>query len=598
MERIKSFFRNRLIRYKIIIIYLPLIILPLLILGWISNYIFTQEIIKKTFINVGDDSSLILTRINGLISNSESCANTIVKDINSSEIKPLFYRKDENEALAFEKRKNIIYTLNYALVIFPDVSSVAFIDNQGVLYFTSKNMNEGYEKAAQSGLLNAIYSSNGVSLWFPMQTRDFLVENKNEAILTLGKKVLDIDGGNMLGVLILNIRESSISSIYDNLGTAKGGSYYILDETGRIVSAKNKNELFQPMNTGLGGSGPDTGTGMQKTVTVDGKELLITANSLEKMKWTLINKMEVRQLTSESRKLSYITMWIGLICLTIALLGGSMLSNLIAKPIVKLTRKMQKVKEGSLDIQYEVNSTDEIGLLASGFNSMLERIRSLLDKVKEEQKKKREYELALIQAQIKPHFLYNTLDLIYIFSSMGRNREAQSTTKNLADFYRIALSRGREIITLEEELKNVENYLSIQRVRYSDIFEYDIKAEKDVLDCYIPKLTIQPLAENSIYHGLKLKGSFGRLSIESCSQENNVIIKISDDGAGIPEEKLLKMLVHDESSRESFGLTSVDERIKLYFGDEYGLKIESVVGEWTAVTVRIPKRKAGRQNNV
>lgn len=598
MERIKSFFRNRLIRYKIIIIYLPLIILPLLILGWISNYIFTQEIIKKTFINVGDDSSLILTRINGLISNSESCANTIVKDINSSEIKPLFYRKDENEALAFEKRKNIIYTLNYALVIFPDVSSVAFIDNQGVLYFTSKNMNEGYEKAAQSGLLNAIYSSNGVSLWFPMQTRDFLVENKNEAILTLGKKVLDIDGGNMLGVLILNIRESSISSIYDNLGTAKGGSYYILDETGRIVSAKNKNELFQPMNTGLGGSGPDTGTGMQKTVTVDGKELLITANSLEKMKWTLINKMEVRQLTSESRKLSYITMWIGLICLTIALLGGSMLSNLIAKPIVKLTRKMQKVKEGSLDIQYEVNSTDEIGLLASGFNSMLERIRSLLDKVKEEQKKKREYELALIQAQIKPHFLYNTLDLIYIFSSMGRNREAQSTTKNLADFYRIALSRGREIITLEEELKNVENYLSIQRVRYSDIFEYDIKAKKDVLDCYIPKLTIQPLAENSIYHGLKLKGSFGRLSIESCSQENNVIIKISDDGAGIPEEKLLKMLVHDESSRESFGLTSVDERIKLYFGDEYGLKIESVVGEWTAVTVRIPKRKAGRQNNV
>jgi two-component system sensor histidine kinase YesM len=336
---------------------------------------------------------------------------------------------------------------------------------------------------------------------------------------------------------------------------------------------------------------------IQKTIRIDKEETLITLTPIEKMKWRLVNQTNLLQLTSETRKLSYISLWIGLICLAIALLGGSMLSNVIAKPIVILTKKMQKVKEGNLNIQYDVNSTDEIGMLASGFNSMLERIRSLLDKVNLEQRKKREFELALIQAQIKPHFLYNTLDLIYIFSDTGRNIEAKNTTKNLADFYRIALSKGKEIITVEEELKNVENYLAIQRVRYSDIFDYEIKAGEDVLGYEIPKLTIQPLVENSIYHGLKLKGSFGKLLIESYVQDNDVIIKITDDGVGISKEKLKKITDNNHESKESFGLPSVNERIKLYFGEEYSLKIDSVMGEWTTATIRIPKRKGGYQSN-
>lgn len=598
MDRLKALFRNSLIRYKIIITYIPLIILPLLILGWISNHIFTQEIIKKTFINVQDDSSLILTRIGSLLSNSESCANIIVKDMNNKDIKPLFSITDRDEAHAYDKRRKILDILNYALVIFPDVESAAFLDTQNEIYYTDKNMNEDYDRAVDSDIVKSIKNSNGINLWFPMQIRTFLVKDENEAVLTLGKKVLDIDGGNMLGALILNIKESSIASIYDKLGTSKGGNYFIVDGEGRIISSKDKKELFNTTNSELTGVILKSGSSMQKTMEIDHEEILITSMPVEKMGWALVNRINLAQLTSETRKLSFITLWIGIICLVIAVLGGSMLSSLIAKPIMSLTKKMQKVKEGSLDIQYDANSTDEIGLLASGFNSMLERIRGLLDKVKAEQKKKREYELALIQAQIKPHFLYNTLDLIYIFSSMGRNAEAQSTTKNLADFYRIVLSKGKEIITIEEELKNVENYLSIQRVRYSDIFDYEIKAEEGVLAFDIPKLTIQPLVENSIYHGLKLKGSFGRLLIESYLQGGDVIIRITDDGVGIPGERLKKVLEQTEESRQSFGLTSVNERIKLYFGEEYGLQVESVPNEGTTATIRIPKRKEGRETDV
>lgn len=600
MRELRILFRNSLIRNKIIMIYIPLIIIPLLILGWISSYIFTQEIIKKTFINLQDDSSLITTRINSLISNSESCANIIAKDINNTyvkdmngDVKLLFDIRDKNEAFAIEKRKKILFILNYALVIFPEVESVAFIDMQNELYCTSKNLDNNYETIVGSEIYKKINASTGGNLWFPVQRRTFLVEDSKEVYLSLGKKILDIDRGNMLGALVLNVRETAISSIYEKLGSAKGGKYTILDNAGNTVSAKNKDDLFKAANNELKAAISQFDSGHQQIIKTDKREVLITPAPIEKMGWILVNQTDLNLLTQESKKLSNLSLWIGLICLSIALLGGSILSNFIAKPIVLLTKLMQKVKAGNLDIHIEIKSEDEIGLLASGFNSMLERIRNLLDKVNAEQRKKREFELALMQAQIKPHFLYNTLDLIFIFCSMGRNIEAQNTTKNLADFYRVALSKGKEIITIKEELSNVENYLSIQKVRYSDIFDYEIIADKEVLCLNIPKLTIQPLVENSIYHGLKMKGCFGKLLIECIAQNESAVIKITDDGTGIEKERLKKILQGNREQKQNFGLTSVDERIKLYFGEEYGLMMESEEGKWTTATIRIPKVNEG-----
>lgn len=591
MDRIRSLFRNSSIRNKIIAMYIPLLILPLFIVGWISNYLFTQAIIEQTFINVQDDSSLIVTRINNLLSNAESCANNIVKDINGRDIRLLLNRNETGGSYNLEKSARINYILNFVLVIFPDVESIAFIDNQNVLYTTSNNLGLNFNQALSSDLIKSVAASNGVNLWQPMGKRDFLVEDSNAAVLTLGKKVLDIDGGNTLGLLILNIKESDISSIYDKLETSKGGVYLIADDTDRIVSCKNKGDLFGQINSQLAYAIDGGLVINQKTVMIDGQQMLITSMPIEKINWTLMNSMNVLKLTSKTRRLSFIILWIGVICLVAAILGASLLSRGISKPIVKLTKKMKNVRDGSLDVHYDVNSTDEIGMLATGFNSMLESIRTLLEKVNAEQKKKREYELALIQSQIKPHFLYNALDLIYIFCSMGRNVDAQNTTKNLADFYRIALSQGNEIITLEEELKNVEKYLQIQQVRYSDVFDYVIKSDPSILSYTIPKLTIQPLVENSIYHGLKLKGSYGKLLIEASAENEDIIVSIMDDGIGMDAEKLQGILAASEGPKESFGLRSVDERIKLYFGEEYGLTLESTVGIGTSVTVKIPKNR-------
>jgi two-component system sensor histidine kinase YesM len=296
------------------------------------------------------------------------------------------------------------------------------------------------------------------------------------------------------------------------------------------------------------------------------------------------------RLTEDTRKITKLIFLIGLVCFVFALFGARLLSNVISKPIVHLSRHMKKLKEGNLDQQIEVTSGDEIGLLASGFNTMMSRVKELLANIGAEQRKKREYELALMQAQIKPHFLYNTLDVIYTLSEMGRARDVQRTTKALADFYRVALSKGKDQIKLEEEIRSVMDYLSIQHIRYSDVFNFNIDIAPNILDCTIPKLTIQPLIENAIYHGLKNKASFGKLTITGKREDQKVILVVTDDGAGMTEDRLqaIKMSMNDSQQQVGYGLCSVHQRIKLYFGESYGIQIESESGIGTVVTVELP----------
>jgi two-component system sensor histidine kinase YesM len=251
---------------------------------------------------------------------------------------------------------------------------------------------------------------------------------------------------------------------------------------------------------------------------------------------------------------------------------------------------MRRVKEGDLNAIAHIHTSDEIGLLASVFNSMINRIKELLLQVELDQIKKKEIELALIHSQIKPHFLYNTLDLIYVLNDMNLQHEARDTTKALADFYRVALSKGSEIITIGEEIKNACDYLAIQNVRYSDIFDYGMEIDKDILHCEIPKLTLQPILENAIYHGLKLKGSKGHIQIRGFKEEKRIIIHIADDGVGIQQNAQIHNLKQftENGKPTSFGLFSVHERIRLYFGIEYGITIKSQEGMGTTITVCIP----------
>ncbi len=265
----------------------------------------------------------------------------------------------------------------------------------------------------------------------------------------------------------------------------------------------------------------------------------------------------------------------------------------ITFPVSKLCRRVQAIGDGDLTVQTPIEAREyEIQMLSDGFEKMVERLNQLIEQNKQEQISLRSAELALLQAQINPHFLYNTLDTIVWLVESGKYEQSVEMVTSLSGYFRSSLSKGRDIITLREEERHVQSYLEIQQVRYRDILEYEIAIEEELADYEIPKLTLQPLVENALYHGIKLKRGLGKISVRGYREENHICLVVLDNGAGMDEERLteVRSAIRKEK-RVGFGLSTVHERLQLLFGPEYGLTVESVPGEGTTVYVRIPLQK-------
>lgn len=268
-----------------------------------------------------------------------------------------------------------------------------------------------------------------------------------------------------------------------------------------------------------------------------------------------------------------------------AILGRS-----ITDHVEKLNDRMLEIGNGNLTARAPVESNvNEMYNLGVGVEQMVNRMDNLMRESTEKQENLRKAELALLQAQINPHFLYNTLDTIIWLIEAEKAEAAEKMVSDLSDFFRHTLSNGKDIVSLEDERKQVTSYLQIQQVRYRDILTYTIDIEEEVLGKMLPKLTLQPLVENALYHGLKEKRGGGTIKIKGARFNDEIIIKIIDDGAGIPHDRLVELRrAIDGGERVGFGLVTVHERLRLFFGDKAGLEVESKEGEGTTITVHIP----------
>ncbi len=264
----------------------------------------------------------------------------------------------------------------------------------------------------------------------------------------------------------------------------------------------------------------------------------------------------------------------------------------ILRPVRVLYDATKRVSGGDLSARAEVNSRDELETLARGFNDMAENMQSLISKIKEDEQKMRRADLRLLQEQINPHFLYNTLDTIVWLIEGNKTDEAVNMVVTLSDFFRLVLSRGKEFITLREEKQHISSYLEIQEARYRDILEYEIAIDPALYEYRILKLTLQPLVENALYHGIKYKRAKGRICVSGKKEGDILILTVTDDGVGMSEDELGKLQSEIErpcrETEKGFGLANVNERIHMYFGSQYGMKIESEKGKGTKVTLTIP----------
>ncbi len=278
--------------------------------------------------------------------------------------------------------------------------------------------------------------------------------------------------------------------------------------------------------------------------------------------------------------------------LALAILISVIISRNFLHPIKDLSDGMYRFKHGDLDTVVDIHSENEFGELAESFNDMTKRIKNLVETNKQSEQAKRRFELKSLQAQINPHFLYNTLDSIVWMAEAEMNDEVVEMTDSLAKLFRISINRGSEFVTVAQELEHIESYLKIQKLRYGEKLNYEIEADQSLLTCRIVKIIIQPIVENAIYHGIKKLATPGMIWIQVKDLGDRIEIMIQDNGVGMEEETMQKLLnrhAHTGTSKGGIGVNNVDQRIKLYYGDEYGVHIESEVFEGTTITLTVPK---------
>lgn len=571
--RIKSMFKNLKIVNKINMIFIPLVLLPIIIIVISINYIYYIDNVNNTEANIINNSQLISSQIQSVLLNVENCANTLKLDINYI-LENLRYEESESiKDLKF--KKNLKTQINIAMEMFEEVSSITYIDTEDTLISSDTDdiSDISFENLYLKYLQKGMYTH-----WLSLSESGLLKRKELEFYLL--KLVVNIDTQEMEGILILTLPEREIANIYQKIYQNHKIDTYIMDENYRIISAIDKDKIFDIRNM----SGEDIYFSSSDNI-------LRGEYKIEDLNWYILSEIDFKYIKAPAEKILQYMIFASAIAGSLAIMTARILSSAITNPILKLKTGMLSVRYENLHQYLEVESEDEVGVLSRVYNEMLHRIHFLLEQVKIEQNKKREYEFALMQAQIKPHFLYNTLDLVYVLISLDKKEEARKVTKLLADFFRGSLSVGKEIIDIREECNLISNYLEIQKYRYSDIFDYCIEIDESIQSFLIPKLSLQPLAENSIYHGLKRGDTKGSIRIRVRDKGETILISILDNGVGMEEHLIQRILSteHTNTTYKSFGIYNVNQRLKLYYEDAYRMNIISKTGESTRINITIKK---------
>lgn len=315
---------------------------------------------------------------------------------------------------------------------------------------------------------------------------------------------------------------------------------------------------------------------------------IVTSQKVENENWNIYLYRSAKGIRDKISNLLK-TVLIGIVCIGImSFFFIRFITNKVLKGIENLRQNMRYVEEGALEIQIQKESNDEIGELIQGFQSMISKIKILVEEVYEGKLRQKEYEMRALQAQINPHFLYNSLSLINWMALETEQEEISKITLAMSSFYRTALNKGNNIILLKDEIENMKSYLAIQLVMHDYEFDVDISMEEEIAYCEVLNLILQPIVENSIEHGIDLKtDGRGKIQVIAKEEKEHIVLIVTDNGVGMEQEKVDTILT---TKSKGYGIYNVNERIKLFYGEEYSIHIESEIGVGTTMTIRLPKK--------
>jgi two-component system sensor histidine kinase YesM len=417
------------------------------------------------------------------------------------------------------------------------------------------------------------------------------IKNQHPWVVSLSRQINDFRTKKSLGVLLIDLNYKVITDICSKINLGQKGYVFILNKEGNIVYHPQQQLIYTNLKS----------ENIEKIISTesrsfiekkDGKKRLVTIKTIPNIGWKIVGVSYLNDLliAREDIRNSYII--VIFVCLLIATLISVRIASNISRPIKKLEALMKRAENGDFNVNnIDIKSSDEIEHLAATFKMMLQRIKALMQQIKEDQKAIRKSELKALQAQINPHFLYNALDAIVWMAESKKHDKVVLMTSALAKFFRLSLSKGDEIIYIKDEIEHIKYYLMIQKIRYSKKLEYEILVDPEILKYRIIKLVLQPLVENAIYHGIKNLPDGGKIEIKGKQVEGKILLQVVDNGVGIPSQKLQHILENENRSKVKaggVGIKNVHERIQLYYGEDYGLTFESEEGQGTTVNVWLP----------
>lgn len=516
----------------------------------------------------------------------ENISSIIAK---SSDVPRYLFDQNQTEAEREAEKERILTQFQTIMESRDDIYNVAAVAKNG-RYIINRGDDEltGYvDIESLDWYQAAMESKSGIAV--SSSHVQNAIQSSYKWVITLSRALVNNQTGEREGLFFVDLNYSAISDLCNNNSIEEKGYIFVLDAEGNIVYHPKQ----QLMYGGLKTENIDAIMECEEdSLIIDegGESKLYTMSKSKRTGWTVVGAAYTSELLKNNEQAQ---MWYLLVAsiLLLAVIGiSSIISREITKPIRSLRDSMRKVQNGQFDTHVEVITENEIGSLGRSFNLMTSEIQALMEQNVYEQKQKRKSELKALQAQINPHFLYNTLDSIIWMSEAGENDEVVEMTSALARLLRQSISNDKEEVELEKEIEYVKNYLTIQKMRYKDKLEFLIYVDPRVAHVPIIKLVLQPLVENAIYHGIKYKETKGNLKIYARPVDGRVEIVVADDGIGMDEDVMEHIFDEHrkEQKRNGVGVPNVQKRLKLQYGSEYGIRYESVKGAGTKAVITIP----------
>jgi len=431
----------------------------------------------------------------------------------------------------------------------------------------------------------------GKGFWTPTYTlRDRIKNDANNHVISYIRVINDLDSfEHPIAYQRISIDEGYICRIYSGVNTWEDGDIFIIDSEGKIISSTDKKKI---------GSNPDKNGAYIGQIlknkqgffdaVIDSINTSVLYYTIDDVGWHVIQTVPTKDFKAQTATANMIIFVAIAFCILFGILFSIIQTRTIIQPLRIMSREMGKVREGNFNIDLKVISKDEIGSLGTLFIDMVGKIKELIDTVYKSEIKEKESRLKVLEAQINPHFLYNTLDSIHWLAVKNRDYDVSEQIEALSDIFKHVLNKGRQITTIGEEIEYLESYLVIQRSRFGSRMDIGIEVENGLLRYQTLNLILQPLVENAINHGLECKSGNGSINIKILKVDEKIKYIVSDNGVGTDEKRIARMLSSNKESHNVFALKNINDRIQLMYGKEYGLRLYSEEGIGTRVEVYIP----------